>query len=116
MIQNISLITHPQGFPDIVIGNQNSDAPLLELGNDILDIDNRYRIDPGERLIKQQKCRFQNQGAGNLHPPTLAAGERVGSVLGAVSDAELGEHRRRDFSRECPRVLPVYVLGPELDG
>ena len=52
-----------------------------------LDVEHRNRIDAGKRLVEQHEARRGDQGAADLDPAPLAAGQRVGVVLRQVRDA-----------------------------
>ena len=52
--------------------------------DDALDVVDRDRIPPGERLVEQDEAGLGRQCARDLDPPPLAAGKRVGLVLREV--------------------------------
>ena len=49
---NVGALADVEGFPDVVIGYQYTDASLFEVRNDRLDIRYGDGINPGKRLIE----------------------------------------------------------------
>ena len=45
IVDNISAVSDLQGFSDIVIGHQNPDLLRFQMINDLLNLDDRDRID-----------------------------------------------------------------------
>jgi hypothetical protein len=56
-----------------------------------LDIGNGQGIDTGKRLIEEYEPRIRRQGARDLHPPPLAAGQAHAHTLSHMSDMQLVE-------------------------
>ena len=72
-----------------MVGNQDADSHLLQVRDDFLDVENSDRIDAGKRLIEKDERRLQNQGAGNLDPSTLAAGQGVAGCFAYGGEPKL---------------------------
>jgi hypothetical protein len=75
-VNNVGSVDQPEGFADIVIGNQDADAAPFEVTHKILDIANGDGIDACKRLIEEHERRLAGEGAGNLAPPPFAARQR----------------------------------------
>ena len=60
-----------------MIGDQDTDAALLQVTDDLLDIEHRNRIDPGERFIEQNEFRVKDQRPGYLDAPAFTAGQGI---------------------------------------
>jgi hypothetical protein len=54
VIDNISAVRDLQGFSDIVIGNQHPNILRFQMRNDLLNFNNRYRIDARKRLVQAE--------------------------------------------------------------
>src|SRR5271163_2544391 len=77
VIDNVSTIRHLQGFPHIVVGNEDADAGLLQIVNYPLQFEYLRRIDSRERLVKKQKMWLDCERAGYFDAAALAPGEHV---------------------------------------
>jgi len=75
-IDNIGAIGEPERLADIVIGDQNADAAIGEMPNQILDIADGDRIDAGKGFVEQHVIGTGGQRAGDFDAATLAARER----------------------------------------
>jgi hypothetical protein len=72
-VNDVGPIDQPEGFPNIVIGNQNADTSPLEVTHEILDVADRDGVDARERLVEEHERRFAGERAGYFAPPSLAA-------------------------------------------
>src|SRR5947209_20290764 len=61
------------------------------------------RIEIGQRVIKQQKGRLQDEGTAECHPLQLAHIKAVGSCPENVTDVEKVSHRVHPHTRFCSR-------------
>src|ERR1043166_1959638 len=73
VVDNIRAIGDRQGFANVVICNQNSDALPLEIEDNSLQFEHLNRIDTGERFVQQQKAGLDDQRPGNFHSPAFTA-------------------------------------------
>ena len=53
--QNISAMANSEGFADIMVRDQDADIEADQVLDAFLDIKHRYRVDPGERFVEQDK-------------------------------------------------------------
>src|SRR6185295_3038069 len=90
-MEDIGSIDQLQGFTDIVIGDQNTNTAILEVGHESSYFSDCDRIDPGEGLIEQYKVRSRGQCPRDLNPAPLAAGKRRGRSFPQMGDCELLE-------------------------
>ena len=88
-----------------MIRHQQANPLSLQLINDFLDVCNRNRIDPGERLVEQDERRGDHQGPRDLGASPLLPGEVVGAAFGQVADLEL----LQDRGRALVDLLPWHV-------
>ena len=82
------MVTDAQCFPDIVVGNQHTDVAFLEETDDFLDVQNGDRVNPRERLVKQDESWIGRQRAGNLNTSTFPARERCGRTVTGMADVQ----------------------------
>ena len=52
VVDDISAVSDLQGFSHIVVGDEHADLLGFQMINDPLDLQDRNRIDPGERFIQ----------------------------------------------------------------
>ena len=52
VVDDISAVSDLQGFSHIVVGYEHADLLGFQMINDPLDLQDRNRIDPGERFIQ----------------------------------------------------------------
>ena len=50
------MITDAKRFTHVVVGNQYPDIALFQEANDFLDFEYGNRVDPGERLVKENEA------------------------------------------------------------
>ncbi len=86
-IDDVGAMGDFQSISDIVVGKQHADPLLGEINSDALDLIDRNRIDTGERFIEKEELGLDSQGAGNLCPTALPAGQGVGLLFTQVSDS-----------------------------
>ena len=72
-IQEIGSVDDGEGFAHIVVGDYDTDVLILELGDDVLDIFHRNRVDSGKRLVKKDELRVNGKSAGDLATTTLTS-------------------------------------------
>jgi hypothetical protein len=90
-VNYISPVDDGQSLPDVVIRDQDPDAARGQPANDLLDVEDRDRVDPGEGLVEQEKVGREHEAPRDLHAPPLAAREREGLVLPQSLQPELGK-------------------------
>ena len=96
-MQDVRPVTDTQGFPDIVVGDENADAPALQQLYDLLDFPDGDRVHAGEGFIQQDERGLERQGPGNLHAALFTAGKPDGELVPEVVDAELLQQAAADF-------------------
>ncbi len=74
-----------------MVGDQHADAARRQVPDQPPDVRDGQRIDPRERLVEQDVFRLGREAAGDLDPPTLAAGEGDGRRAPQMGDRELAE-------------------------
>ena len=72
---DVGVVADAQGFAHVVVGDQHTDPAGLQEPDDVLDLQHGNRVDAGKGLVQQDETRARGQGAGNLHPAPLAAGQ-----------------------------------------
>src|SRR6188508_2557041 len=69
--ENIGPIRDFQGLAHVVIGDQDADSAVAEVGDDLLDVDDGNGVDAREGLVEQDERRVGGQGAADLEAPPL---------------------------------------------
>ena len=85
-MQNIGAVGNVQRFADIMVGNQNAEAAVLELRNQIADFGNGDRINTGQRFVEQDEVWLAGQSPGNFQSAPFAAGQGNCRRLAQMSD------------------------------
>ena len=80
-IEDISPVTDSQGFANIVIGYQYADPPFFQMTDNLLDIQDRYRVDPGKWFIEKNKFWIKDQRPGYLNPTSFTTGQSIAEGL-----------------------------------
>src|SRR5579872_6583578 len=75
-IDDVGAVGEAERLADIVIGDQDADAAIGEVPDEILDVADRDRVDAGKRLVEQHVAWTRGQRAGNFDAPALAARQR----------------------------------------
>ena len=75
---------HPE--PDVLLDDEDRLAALLEHHHRVVDRPQRLRVEPERRLVQQEQHRVEHQRAGELHHPSLAAGQVAGVLVAALGD------------------------------
>ena len=88
---HVAAVGYLQRLAHLVIGNQNGNAPLAELANNLLDATDGDRIDAGKRFVEENDLRIGNQAAGDFQSPSFAAGQRHRLTAAEFRDAKLLE-------------------------
>src|SRR5947207_7263820 len=91
IVDDISAVRDLQGFSDIVVGHQDPDLLRFQVINDLLDLNDRNRIDPRKRFIQKYEFRRNNQRSSNFHAPTFSSGECIRKAFPNVNNSELFE-------------------------
>jgi len=71
---HVAAVGDLQGLANLVVGDEDGDAVVLQAANDRLDAGDRHRVDAGERFVEQDDLGVGNQRPGDLQAPPLAAG------------------------------------------
>src|SRR5262245_54528643 len=74
-----------------MIRYQDADVALAQMANDPLDIEHRYRIDAGERLIEEHEFRLNCERTRDLDATTFAAREANSERIANVAYVQLFE-------------------------
>src|SRR5262249_61659092 len=83
----------------------DAEAARAEPADDLLDVADGDRIDAGERLVQQEVLRRGHERAGDLEPPPLAAGERVGRMARQRREIQLGQELARALAALLAREI-----------
>ena len=71
VVQNISAIHDFERLADVVVGDQDANATVLEIGDKVADVTHGDWVDAGERFVKQQILGICRQTARNFTAPPL---------------------------------------------
>src|SRR5690606_30935855 len=93
VIDYVGLVADIQRLAHVMVGDQHTDALILEMLDDLLDIVHRYRVHPGKGLVQQDELRICGQRPGNLGPSTLATGQAHPQAVTQMVDMEFTQQR-----------------------
>ena len=80
-----------EGFADVVVGDEDSDALLFEIEDDLADVVDGERVDAGEGFVEEDELRLGCETAGDLDAAAFTAGKGVAAGASDVGDAEFFE-------------------------
>lgn len=86
---DISSFTDRQRLPDVMVSNEYAQPAVAQVFDDAFNIDNRDRVNPGERFIQQDEFRVRRQRAGDFDAAAFTAGERLAQAIAQVFNVEL---------------------------
>src|SRR4029077_13153192 len=89
LVDDVSPGAHPQGFADIMVSDQHTNAALGELADDALDVEDRQRIDAGEGFIEQHEPGLGGERPRDLDAPPLTPPERQSLRLSPLTRSPL---------------------------
>src|SRR5262249_18817246 len=89
LADDISPISDFERFSHIVICDQNSDPARTQLGDNLLYIIYRNRVNSRKRFIEQDKFRFERQHPRDLGSAAFAARKRITLIFSDMAQSEL---------------------------
>ena len=92
-MKNVGAVDHIERIAHIVIGDQDTDAAVLEMLDQVADFAHRDGIDAGEGFVQQDVGRMRRQAARDFHAAALAARQRHGRRVADMGDAEFRQQR-----------------------
>src|SRR4051812_41107183 len=72
-VDDVGTVGDAQGFADVVVSYEHSDAAVAKMKNDLLNVRHGNWIDAGKGLVEQDELRRDDQRARDLGAPTFAA-------------------------------------------
>src|SRR6185437_7783412 len=91
LCEDIRAVADSQGLAHVVVGDQHTDAALLEMGDDALDFADRDRVDTGEGFVEQDQARFGGQCTGDLAATALTTGQAGAELFGNMPQLQFVE-------------------------
>jgi len=70
-VDNVGAVDQSQGFPDIVISDENTDTALFQVLDEKLNVADGNRIDSGERFVEEHEGGTAGQGARDFAAPAV---------------------------------------------
>jgi hypothetical protein len=71
-VDYISAVDDGQSLADVVVRDEDSDPGRRQAAYDRLDVEDRERVDSGERLVEQEEIGLNDQAAGDLDATPLS--------------------------------------------
>ena len=71
LVEEIGAVGDGEGLADIVVGDDDADILVLELGDNVLDVLDRDRVNSRERLIQKDEFRIDGKGPGYFAASSL---------------------------------------------
>ena len=65
------MVADAERFAHVVVGDEHADAAVLEEPDDLLDVEDRDRVDAGEGLVEQDEGGVGRERPGDLDAPSL---------------------------------------------
>src|SRR6266567_1660223 len=119
-IDDVGAVRETKGLAHVVVGDENADAALFQVADEILDVTDGDRVDAGEGLVEQHVGRTRRQRARDLGAAPLTTGKRDRRRLAQPRDVEFLEQlvelhlalflaRLDDFEHRADIVLDVQA-------
>src|SRR4051812_32252101 len=90
-----------------MVSDEDTDPLFFEVNDDLANIVDRYRVDPGERFIKQDETRFCGQASCDLDASPFTSGQGVTVHPTNMCDPELFQQLIQPFKT----LLAAYLTG-----
>ena len=90
-MKDVGAIDDVQSVADIVVGDQHAEAAILEVADQLADLADVDRVDPGQGLVEQDEARLRGERPGDLDAAPLAAGQRQRRRAAQGGEAEVVE-------------------------
>src|SRR5438477_11221040 len=87
----VGAIHDRKGFAHVVVGDENGQAGLEQIHDDLLHVVNGARIHAAERLVEHEQCRLGHKRTRDGEPALFTAAQRDGEILRDPFDPELVE-------------------------
>ena len=100
-VQGDDVVDGADELVQVVLDDEHGRAPLLEDGQERVEVGRAGRVEVGGGLVEHEQRRFDGQGRGQHHPLALPAAELPG-----VRPGEAG-HAHRLQGAHGPRLDPV---------
>ena len=88
-VDDVGAIDQPQRLAHVVIGDQDADAPSLQVPHKVLNVADGDRVDAGEGLVEQHEGRLSGERARDFAAPPLAARQGDRRRAAQARDVEL---------------------------
>src|SRR5215469_7795274 len=92
-VNDVSTIGNREGLAHVVVGDQNTNAAGLKVGDDPLQLQHCNRINTGKRLVKQDERRRNTEATRDLHAATFSTRQSIPAILPDNPKAELIDER-----------------------
>ena len=89
LVDDVGAIANAQGFSNIVVSDEYTDAARLQEPYDALYLDHRDRINASKRLIQQDETWSGGQCACDFYAATLTTRERQRGVVTQIFNLQL---------------------------
>ena len=109
-MQDIGAVNDFQRFAHIMVGDQHTNAAILQMLDQITNFANRDRVNPGQRFIKQDIGRVGRQRAGNFAAPTFTARKCQRGGAAQMCNAEFSQQFIQHFFAPVAFRLRGYGL------
>src|SRR5690349_3459008 len=88
-MHNIGAVHDAECLAYIVVGDENADAAILEVFDEIADVVDGEGVDRRERLVEQNECGPRRQCPGDLGTAPLAARKRLSETMPDAAEIKL---------------------------
>ena len=102
-VDDVSTIGNREGLAHVVVGDQNTNAAGLKIGDDLLKLEHGNRINPGKRLVKQDERRRNTEATRDLDAATFSTRQSVSAILADNPKTELIDERFHALTTLVPR-------------
>src|SRR5689334_5045740 len=89
VVDDVSAVADAQGFAHVMVGDQHADFALFQETDDLLYVEHRDRINPGERLVEENETRMTRERPRDLDATALAAREADRRAVAQMTNVQI---------------------------
>ncbi len=111
---DVGAVGDAERFADVVVRDENSDATLLQVEDDLLKVEYGDGIDAAEGLVQQDEAGVDAEATRNLYTAALATGERIALCATDVAQIELFDELRGAVAALFPAETLCFQDGKDV--
>ncbi len=104
LVDDVGAVGDGERFADVVVGDEDADAAVFEIEDDLLQLQDLNGVDAGKGFVEEEEIGVDDEGAADLDAAALAAREQRSLCYDGRFRGPIWAMRR--FMRSC-RSAPL---------